>query len=472
MNWEEYKGALDRLTPPPELKGRIQASLEAPAPVSRPRRRRAGLTALAAAAVLACTFLAAMAASPQLRTAVLTLFRLEEAEQVPLPTGDWPEEPELTQGTVGQQVEVQYIHLPDSGSGCDYNNNTIFQVDRADDGSILEVHYWAIAGNELVPLETNTTRFSTVWDSVTYTDTVYWCNYAGALFCYCSGTAGMALDYDYHVSSISGRTDAVLLTLSQGSQMDYRQYPVLLDLESGEVTDLLEGTGWEAAAPLTEVQWTDDLSAAILSSDRTGWYYCDRAANTTASLNELTGLEVSSAYLAEDSTLILLTLSGPQGDCCDVWTYQPDSGTLTQTFSQLPVYQRHEEQPWGFQFFFGGGRGIYVAKDSSVSVLDLVTGETTAVEGFTLAQWDTPTFIANPSGTKVLFASYGGQADGLGISSLGVMDLEQGAFTLLDRDSDASLYEASLGWFDEDRVAIWGYASEDFTQTCLYLYRF
>ena len=121
----------------------------------------------------------------------------------------------------------------------------------------------------------------------------------------------MALDYDYHVSSISGRTDAVLLTLSQGSQMDYRQYPVLLDLESGEITDLLEGTGWEAAAPLTEVQWTDDLSAAILSSDRTGWYYCDRAANTTASLNELTGLEVSSAYLAEDSTLILLTLSGP-----------------------------------------------------------------------------------------------------------------------------------------------------------------
>ena len=233
MNWEEYKGALDRLTPPPELKGRIQASLEAPAPVSRPRRRRAGLTALAAAAVLACTFLAAMAASPQLRTAVLTLFRLEETEQVPVPTGDWPEEPELTQGTVGQQVEVQYIHLPDAGSGCDYNNNTIFQVDRADDGSILEVHYWAIAGNELVPLETNTTHFSTAWDGVTYTDTVYWCEYQGVISCYNNGTAGMALDYNCTVSALEGRTDAVLLTLSQGSQMDYREYPVLLDLETG-----------------------------------------------------------------------------------------------------------------------------------------------------------------------------------------------------------------------------------------------
>ena len=56
MNWEEYKGALDRLTPPPELKGRIQASLEAPAPVSCSRRRRAGLTALAAAGQIAIWF--------------------------------------------------------------------------------------------------------------------------------------------------------------------------------------------------------------------------------------------------------------------------------------------------------------------------------------------------------------------------------------------------------------------------------
>ena len=471
MNWEEYKGALDRLTPPPELKGRIQASLEAPAPVSRPRRRRAGLTALAAAAVLACTFLAAMAASPQLRTAVLTLFRLEEAEQVPVPTGDWPEEPELTQGTVGQQVEVQYIHLPDSGSGCDYNNNTIFQVDRADDGSILEVHYWAIAGNELVPLETNTTRFSTVWDSVTYTDTVYWCNYAGALFCYCSGTAGMALDYDYHVSSISGRTDAVLLTLSQGSQMDYRQYPVLLDLESGEITDLLEGTGWEAAAPLTEVQWTDDLSAAILSSDRTGWYYCDRAAKTTASLNTRTGLEVFSAYFANDTTLILLTRSGPEGDCYDIWTWQPDSGTLKRTFSQLPVYSRNEEHPYGFQFFFGGGRGIYVAEDGGVSVLDLVTGGITAVEGFSLSQTD-GTLLPNPSGSKVLFAGHNDQTEGLGISSLGVMDLEKGTFTLLDREHYGAVYEGVLGWFDEDRIAITAHGKDDYNQTYLYLYRF
>ena len=86
MNLEEYKGALDRLAPAPDLKDRIRDTLDASAPLSRPRRRRAGLTALAAAAAVACTFLVAMTASPELRTAVLTLFRLEEAEQVPAPT--------------------------------------------------------------------------------------------------------------------------------------------------------------------------------------------------------------------------------------------------------------------------------------------------------------------------------------------------------------------------------------------------
>lgn len=470
MNLDEYKGALDRMVPAPDLKDRIRDALDAPAPVSRPRRRRVGLTALAAAAVAACTFLVAMAASPQLRTAVLTLFRLEETEQVPAPTGERPEQPELTQDTIGSQVEVQYIRLPDAGSGCDYSNNTLFQADRAEDGSILDVHYWGIDGNTLVALNTSTTDFTAVWDGVTYTNTVYWCEYEGKISCYCDGSSPASDDCCW-ISPIPGRTDAVLLTLSQGSQVDYREYPVLLDLATGEVTDLLGGTGWEGAAPLTEVQWTDDLSAAILSSDRMGWFYCDREDKTTVSLNALTGLEVSSACFADDSTLILLTRSGPDGDCCDIWTWLPDSGALKCTFSRLPVYQPRVEQSYGFQFFFGGGRGIYVAEDGSVSILDLITGETTAVEGFSLSQTD-GTLLPNPSGTKVLFASYDNQTSGLGISSLGVMDLEQGTFTLLDRENYENIYEGVLGWFDEDRIAITAHGKDDYNEACLYLYRF
>ena len=471
MNTRDYRSAMDQLNPAPELEGRIKGQLNLPPRRQAHPRRLAGKV-LAAAAAIACTFMVAMAVSTQLRAAVLTFFHLEETEQVPGPVGEAPEEPEMTQTTIDDLVEAQYIRLPNAGAGYDYGIGTLFQAERADDGTLLARHYWAAEGDQLVPLETRTTEFSTTWEGVTYTDTVYWCEYDGAISCHCDGTAGYALDYDCNTIAIPGSTDSVILRLSQGSQMDYRQYPVLLDLETGEVTDLLDGTGWEKAAPLTDVRWTDDLSAAILSSDRTGWFYCDRAAKTTTALDELTGLEIFSAWFGQDGALILLTRSGPDGECYDVWTWQPDSGALTRTFSQLPVYQSREENPHGFQFFFGGGQGIYVAEDGTVSVLDLVTGGTTIVEDFSLSQQENVTLIANASGTKVLFASYDGQADGLGISSLGVMDLEKGVFTLLDRENYDALQEGSLSWFDEDRVAITAHGKEDYNETYLYLYRF
>ena len=469
MNTRDYRNAMDQLNPAPDLEGRIKEQLNLPPKRQAHPRRLAGKV-LAAAAAIACTFMVAMAVSPQLRAAVLTFFHLEETEQVPGPVGEAPEEPEMTQTTIDDLVEAQYIRLP--GLGCSYGGGVIYQAERADDGSLLDIRYWAAEGDELVPLETHATGFSAVWDGLTYEDTVYWCEYGCSVSCHCDGTAGMAADYDCYVRAIPGRTDVVLLVLSQGSQVDYRQYTVLLDLTTGAITDLLDGTGWEAAAPVREAQWTDDLSAAILSSDRMGWFYCDREAKTTVRLDELTGLEVFSTWFTSGGdALILLTRSGPEGDCYDTWTYQPDSGVLIQTFSQLPVYRSREGEPYGFWFSFGSRWGIYTQEDGAVSVLDLTTGGTTGVENFSLPRME-GSLMANFSGSKILFATHDEDTDGLGISSLGVMDLEKGVFTLLDRDSGAGLHEASLGWFDENRVAIWGYAAEDFTQACLYLYRF
>ena len=219
MNTRDYRNVMVQLTPAPDLEGRIKAGLTQP-PRRQVHPRRLIGKVLVAAVAIACTFMVAMAVSPQLRAAVLTLFRLEETEQVPGPVKELPEEPEMTQNTIAQQVEAQYIRLPNAGSGYNYGIGTLFQAERADDGSILSFHYWAIEENELVPLETRTTEFSTTWDGVTYADTVYWCEYDGAISCYNNGTAGYALDYDCNTIAIPGSTDSVILRLSQGSQMD------------------------------------------------------------------------------------------------------------------------------------------------------------------------------------------------------------------------------------------------------------
>lgn len=469
MNIQDYRNVMDQLKPAPSLEARIKEQLGQSSRRSHPRRL-AGKIAVAVLAA-ACTFMAAMAVSPQLRAAVLTFFQLEETEQVPPPdTTPVNSAPSMTQDLIAQQVEAQYIRLPGL-SGYDYGNGVLFQTQLDDYGAILDFRYWAAEGNTLVPLETHTTDFTTTWDGITYTDTVYWCVYDGALSCYCNGKAGMAADADCVVSTLPGSTDSVILRLSQGNQMGYRQYPVLLDLATGEVTDLLGGTGWEKAAPVREVQWADDLSAAILSNDRMGWFYCDRTAKTTAHLDKLTGLDVFSAYFAPDNSLILLTQSGPEGDCYDIWTWQPDSGVLTQTFSQLHIYRERDDNPYGFQFLFGSALGLYITPEGKLSVLDLCTGQETPVEGFSLTQWDS-TFLPNPSGSKILFADYDYAADSLGIARLGVIDLTRGTFTVLDREGYDALDEGNLSWFDEDRVAIRSSQKDDYTECYLYLYQF
>lgn len=466
MKIRDYHDLMDKLNPPPDLEERIRARVNAP----RLRPRRTAGRILVVAAALCGTFLMAMAVSPQLRTAVLTFLQLEEAEQVPPPTGGAPDAPELIQATVAQEVEAQYIRLPGVGSGYSYGDGTLFQVERAEDASVLGVRYWAVEGDQLLPLETHTTTFSTAWNGVSYTDTVYWCTYDGALSCYCSGSAGMAVDVDCIARSIPGRTDAVLLLLSQGSQMSYSAYPVLLDLETGAVTELLAGTGWEAAAPLREVMWSSDLSAALFTNDRTGFFYCDRTAGTTVSLDARTGLEVFSALFLPDDTLLLQTRSGPEQSLCSFWTYDPENDILTQTFSDLPVYRERDGRCSGIQFC-GCALGIGLSEDGTVSALNLSTGTVSTVEGFS---WDgnEGVLLPNPDSSKVLFARYDQEASGLGVSVLGVMDLNENRFTLLEREGYEALYDSSLGWFDQNRVALWSRDEEDLDTYYLYLYQF
>lgn len=471
MNIRDYRNVMEQLSPTPELEGRIREGLAHP-PRRKARPRRLAGKVLAAAIAIACTFMVAMAVSPQLRAAVLTLFHLEETEQVPGPDRDRPDQPELTQDTIDQQVDVQYIHLPVSGSGLDYGTGVVYQPKQAADGTLLAVSFWAVEGDALVPLETRTTDFSMDWQGGTYSDTVFWCEYNGTVACCRSGSTGTSSGALCLVSGIPGRTDAVFFSLSQNTEAGYSvSTSRLLDLTTGQVTDLLAGSQWEQASSPVYLDWNPTFSAAVLTPDWKEWVYWDRTGKATTSLTELTGLNILCAYFSPDGTLILLARSDTDPPLCDVWTYEPRSGTLTRTFSHLPCYG-WESETHGFLFFAGSGLGIYADEVGQVTVLDLITGMQTPVEGFTFLPGDS-LFTPNPSDTKILFA---GRADtgyeGLGISSLGVMDLESGAFQLLDRDNFDALTDLELDWFDEDRVAITAHETHNFHQTYLYLYRF
>lgn len=62
-------------------------------------------------------------------------------------------------------------------------------------------------------------------------------------------------------------------------------------------------------------------------------------------------------------------------------------------------------------------------------------------------------------------------AQGLGISQIGVADLEKGVFFAFDREGYENLYEGGIGWDDDNTVSIRANTLDNETQYLL-VYQF
>ncbi len=456
MTLKEYQRAVESFSPDAGMKDRVAAAVaEGRRPVRRPLGR-ALAGAMAAAVLLMCTMGAAMAASPTFRSAVLEFFRIGERERPPAPTltqGD----PSVTQGEIGGAVKAQYVRL-ENAAGWSAGNGTLFRVERDGMGGALDARFWAVEDGALKELERRTTAFTAAWEGRTYSGTFWWCDLDGAVTCY-----GDSPSRDWRVDPIPGRNDAVLLTVSRGSQFEYRAHPFLCRLDAGETEDLLAGVdlspigrviGWEFSADLTRAILFDGDGFENGGVDSGPWYV-DRAAGTLTTLEALAGFKPSAAFFVDNDTLVLLEEAGPQLELCNAYTYDLTAGTLTQTVREA-----------GGLELLGGRYAPEVAADGTVQVLDLAAGTRTAVEGFTVAP--DGDFIVN--GSRLLYCRWEG-APGSSVAELGVLDLEQGTFIAFDREAISGGSDISLGWFDDRRVQVRA-ASADGRALALYLYEF
>lgn len=471
MTIKEYRNAMNCLEPDDGLKRRIAARIE-PAAQRRGRPVRRTLSGvLVAAAVLVCTMTAALAASPELRQSVLSFFHLGTAEQVPGPGDmdvDSPDEPIVTQADIGSQVKAQYIQVDSSWYNSYSNNNT----ELKEDGSVRAFCFWSVEDGVLTKQEEEPqeSSFSVTWRGMDYQGTFYWCVRDGEVSLYSNGYA-MLSDTGWEVRPVSGRTDAVLLHVSQGSQREYACYEFLYHLDTGEVEDILTGTGIEKLELAYDYSWTDDLSGLIVTCNRgdqvnsAETYYCDVAAKTLTEVGDLTGTGANCAFFADNETLIVSSFTDTE---CSVWSYNLITGQTGQVLDQAHRYYQSDEAPYGIMFF-GARYGVYAAQSGETSVFDFKTGEQFPVEGFTLPKGGS--FLSNPSNSKLLYWVSDDSAAGLGVSELGVLDLEKGTFTSFDREGYDALYEWTMGWFDDDRVAIHA-RTPDGETLYLYLYEF
>ena len=488
MNINDYRKAMDHISPSNELKERImhkKTTHRRYAPVYRVLA-----STLTAILMLTCVTTVALAASPELRRAVLSFFRIEEREQVPgqtdinpsdinQPDVDQPydNQPDISQTEIGSLVKAQYIKMDQRYglSGGLLNNLT-----WSDDGrTLLEAEFWEIKDNNLVPVQVDmrTSQIDITFQDINYQGNLYWFIRNGELYYFQGSPYGVDTrpEDEWSVEAIPRHTDVLLLKLAQGQQTDYTEYPMLFYLDTGETEDFLASTGARQLEYAYDYSWSENMRRAlILCSAGMGGlqeWLCDLDARTLIRLDELTGMgEEVSAGFADNDTLILTTHTTSEED--ETWqtitcyAYDIPTGQNTKTLDKAHYY-RWWDEPYGAQLF--GSRCVLIGEDGQVRLVDLKTGMQTVVEGFT---WQTgDEFMPSPSGNKLLYYSSDSKAEGLGISQLGVVDLEKGTFIAFDREGYGNLYEEGIGWSNDSTVSINARSSDGETRY-LILYTF
>lgn len=488
MNINDYRKAMDHISPSNELKERImhkKTTHRRYAPV-----HRVLASILTAVLMLTCVTTVALAASPELRRAVLSFFRIEEREQVPgqpdinpsdinQPDVDQPydNQPDISQTEIGSLVKAQYIKMDQRYglSGGLLNNLT-----WSDDGrTLLEAEFWEIKDNNLVPVQVDmrTSQIDITFQDINYQGNLYWFIRNGELYYFQGSPYGVDTrpEDEWSVEAIPRHTDVLLLKLAQGQQTDYTEYPMLFYLDTGETEDFLASTGARELEYAYDYSWSENMRRAlILCSAGMGGlqeWLCDLDARTLIRLDELTGMgEEVSAGFADNDTLILTTHTTSEED--ETWqtitcyAYDIPTGQNTKTLDKAHYY-RWWDEPYGAQLF--GSRCVLIGEDGQVRLVDLKTGMQTVVEGFT---WQTgDEFMPSPSGNKLLYYSSDSKAEGLGISQLGVVDLEKGTFIAFDREGYGNLYEEGIGWSNDSTVSINARSSDGETRY-LILYTF
>ena len=450
MNIIDYRKAMDHISPSNELKERImhkKTTHRRYAPV-----HRVLASTLIAVLMLTCVTTVALAASPELRRAVLSFFRIEEREQV-------PGQPDINPSDINQpDVNQPYDNQPET---------------------LLEAGFWEIKDNNLVPVQVDmrTSQIDITFQDINYQGNLYWFIRNGELHLFQGSPYGVDTrpEDEWSVEAIPERTDVLLLKLAQGQQTDYTEYPMLFYLDTGETEDFLASTGAKQLEYAYDYSWSENMRRAlILCSAGTGGlqeWLCDLDARTLIRLDELTGMgEEVSAGFADNDTLILTTHTTSEED--ETWqtitcyAYDIPTGQKTKTLDKAHYY-RWWDEPYGAQLF--GSRCVLIGEDGQVRLVDLKTGMQTVVEGFT---WQTgDEFMPSPSGNKLLYYSSDSKAEGLGISQLGVVDLEKGTFIAFDREGYGNLYEEGIGWSNDNTVSINARSSDGETRY-LILYTF
>lgn len=408
--------------------------------------------------LLFSSFTVAMAVNEEFRNAVFRFLKISTPDIV-LPIEDEPNQTDVLEdveniGSTSLQgiVNVEYFRIDGTFDYCDgiiYLHEPWEGYDEDYDALTgYAANAYTVETGELMPLEPHYENITYIWDGESYSIHFDWYEKDGTVYT-------DAKNYDpfssvqWDVSAVVSNPDYVILTMGFGQQIEYTQRPLLYNLRTKELSDVLSACDIPEESKVIETVFSPDLSKLLITCDggRIVYYY-DITENVLKPLDALCNMEEPSAWFLDDETLVCISVDEDGRYTCG--TLHMPSEEYSELFSSMPRFEASSES--GI-VLTGGRYGLLVDSDGTTHVYDFMTGERSVIEDFQYPVENAFTTM-NREGNKLLFVRYAPEADGLGVSEMGVLNLETYSCILFNREGYEVRHEDTVGWFDNDRIAI------------------
>ncbi len=455
---------------------------QTPSPRRLPLRRVLVLAAVIAAFMSIC-FATAMALSPKLQEMVFRFLTVPQTDVIPenTITTELSAEDMYVQEAVemGGLIQGRYVYAPVSS----HARGGVFLVctDEVEmkQGSHYDAYYEC--NGEIIRLEEKLFKREYQILGNTIPVEFEWVEHNGI-----THFTWVEPEVNFRMWGQSGAADSLMIQLnlqltdSQG-QPYYTWYPVLLNLHTGELTDILAGAGAEHLPYVEKAAISEDKTKLLLGQevpDNDAEYayllhYADLTEKKLYSLDDLSGEHVDACSLTADS----LVCWNVRDDVCRVWcidlgtmerkdiltgTAKADSTTAEGSgilFLEGFDYLSH----WG-NMYIGSCFALERDDAANMYIIDLTTGNTLLIEGF---QWQPSlSMLPSPDGKKLLLAN---RTPGGSVHYVAVVDFETMTMVEFNR-VNASGASEQIYWFDPNTVVVTEGTSSDSLSHNLYLY--
>lgn len=435
--------------------------------------------------VTTTTVATAMAFSEEFRETVKEIifefFRVEEEEMVPemshteLITTD-NMYVEQDRSIIGGVIEGRYVHAPMAclaregvyricTDEIELNQGSHYDAYYEENGEFIKLEEYTFSGDYTVLGNDFHIEFD-------------WAAHGGQV-----ALTYIGVEEPYRIPANPGDKDAMLVELlcsfpTEGKENTETVYPVLLNPETGELMDVLAGTGAEKLINLCNQAISEDGSKMLLAQSDGTLYYVDLVKKKLYSVEDISGERADACSLIGNA----LSCWVLEEDSYRAWTIDLATMERKELFCNVPNAMAKEVQDGGIVYLSGfdttvhwgtmfAGSHFALERDTAgnVTVLNLATGDEILIEGFIWPEgrYQDLLWEASPDGKRLLISA---GENGSKYEYIGVLDFEKMSYLEFGRKNNNEVYEWKPYWFDKDTVIIQATGKDSYYARDYYVY--